>query len=145
MKQPPINPAVKAVFDGYPGAARKRLRELRALIFQLAEDHPGIGRLTETLKWGEPAYLTSESRSGSTIRIAWKPKVPEHYSVFLHCQTTLIDDCRSLFPELHCIGNRELRLPCAEPVPDALRTCLLLALTYHKPQLREPGHNAAVR
>jgi hypothetical protein len=138
-----MNPAVQQVFDSYPVAARRPLLELRRQIHELAREVPGVGPLTETLKWGEPAYLTSASHSGTTIRIAWKPGMPDHYSVFLHCRTTLIEDCRGLFPELNCIGNREIRLSCAAPVPAALRECLLLALTYHKPALRGERRKAS--
>ena len=145
VESTPMNPSVQQVFDEYPATARRRLLELRTQIYALAGEVPGIGALTETLKWGEPAYLTRDSRSGSTIRIAWKPVRPDHYSVFLHCQTTLIEDCRTLFPELPCIGNREIRLSCVEPVPLALRECLLLALTYHRPGLRGERHRAARR
>lgn len=136
---------VRPVFDSYPASARRRLLALRQQIFQLAAAYPAIGNLTETLKWGEPAYLTNASRSGSTIRLAWKPKQPDQYSVFLHCQTTLIEDCRTLFPELNCIGNREIRMPSSAPPPAALRDCLLMALTYHKPELRAPRRTADPR
>jgi hypothetical protein len=30
---------------------------------------PGVGALHETLKWGQPAYLTPETRSGTTLRL----------------------------------------------------------------------------
>ena len=71
---------------------------LRELIFATAAATPGVGALEETLKWGEPAYLTSATRSGSTIRLAWKPARPEQYAMFFNCQTTLVDTFRTLFP-----------------------------------------------
>jgi len=41
-----------------------------ALIFQTGKGHQGVGALQETLKWGQPSYLTPETkaaaRSGST-------------------------------------------------------------------------------
>ena len=43
--------------------------KLRQLIFDVAAKTKDVGQLEETLKWGEPAYLTSESKSGSLIRI----------------------------------------------------------------------------
>ena len=58
---------VAAVFDGYPPALRARLLMLRTLIFDCAAATDGVGNLVETLKWGQPAYLTERPRSGTTI------------------------------------------------------------------------------
>lgn len=37
----------------------------------------GGGPIEETLKWGDPAYVTSATKSGSTIRVVWK-KAGDH-------------------------------------------------------------------
>ena len=132
-----MRPDVKATFESYPAAARDRLLELRDAILDVAASIDGVGPLEETLKWSEPAYLTSRSRSGTTVRIAWKAKQPDHVSLFVNCQTSLIDTYRSLFPELDCCGNREVRLPLDQPMPACLRECVAIALTYKKPQLLE--------
>ncbi|HEV8332542.1 MAG TPA: hypothetical protein VGQ22_14040 [Steroidobacteraceae bacterium] len=63
------NARVAGVFAGYPPQLRPRLLALRHLIFEVARQTDGVGKLQETLKWGEPAYVTAESGSGSTIRI----------------------------------------------------------------------------
>ena len=81
---------VQAVFDSYPADIRKCLMELRNLLLETAADTEGVGPLEETLKWGEPSYLTSRSRSGSTIRMAWKAKTPDEYALYFNCQTSLI-------------------------------------------------------
>ena len=70
--KPFSNEAVAETFDSYPPNMRRALLALRSLIFETAASTDGVGVLEETLKWGEPAYLTSESRSGSTVRIAWQ-------------------------------------------------------------------------
>lgn len=132
---PPVPKDVGAVLTSYPADARARLRLIRALVFEVADGIPGVGELEETLKWGEPAYLTPTSKSGSTLRFAWKAARPNHYSLFFNCNTTLVDAFRTLFPELPCVGNREIRLPLADPVPDTVRRCIEMTLTYHKPQL----------
>ena len=137
-----MTPDVKAVLDGYPAAARSRLTALRTLILDVAASIDGVGPLEETLKWSEPAYLTPKSRSGTTLRMAWKGQHPDHVSLFVNCQTSLIDTYRSLFPELDCHGNREVRLPLMDPLPDCLRECIALALTYKKPQLLEQRRRA---
>ena len=49
------NTAVAQAFEAYPPNMRARLLALRELIFKVAVSTPGIGKLEETLKWGEPA------------------------------------------------------------------------------------------
>lgn len=61
--------AVAAAFASYPEPIRARLLALRRLIFATAAATQGVGPLEETLKWGQPAYLTPATRAGSTIRI----------------------------------------------------------------------------
>lgn len=48
---------------------------------------PGAGEIEETLKWGEPADMTKNG-AGSTIRLDWKPKHPDHYALYFNCKTT---------------------------------------------------------
>ena len=129
--------AVAAVFAGYPEHVSARLLELRELILATAAELDGVGRLTETLKWGEPSYLTEASKSGSTIRIGWKASDPEAYAIYLNCQTTLVDTCRTRFPELIYQGNRAISFSTSQPLPrDSARECIALALTYHRDKKR---------
>ena len=134
---------VKKVLQSYPTVAQQRLAELRQLLFDVAESIEGIGPLEETLKWGEPAYLTSRSRSGTTVRMAWKAANPDHVSLFVNCQTSLVDSFRTLYPELDCHGNREVRLRLDKALPECLRECLAMALTYKTPRLLAGSHAAA--
>ena len=128
-------PDVVQVFDSYPARARARLRALRSTIFDVAADIDGVGPLEEALRWGEPAYLTTESRSGTTIRIGWKAARPDDYSLYVNCRTTLVDTWSTLFPDLPCVGDRELRFPLRSSPPPCLPECIALALTYRKPKL----------
>ncbi|MEP6791921.1 MAG: DUF1801 domain-containing protein, partial [Ramlibacter sp.] len=82
----------------------------------------------------EPAYLTSQSKSGSTVRIAWKKSAPSQYAMYFNCQTTLVDTFRTLFPdELKFEGNRAIVFGKADAVPaDTLAFCVAAALTYHR-------------
>ncbi len=124
--------AVEEVIASYPKKAQTRIRGLRKLILETAASIPEVGPLTETLKWGEPAYLTEKSKSGSTIRIAWKAKSAEKCGMYLNCQTTLVDTYRTLFPELEFEGNRAVLFDVNEKLPrDTIRRCIELALTYH--------------
>jgi uncharacterized protein DUF1801 len=135
MKKVPFrNSSVAEAFDAYPPGMRRKLLALRELIFQTAAETPGVGELEEALKWGEPAYLTTASKSGSTVRIDWKKKRPDEYALYFNCQTKLIDTFRTLFPRgLRFEGNRAIVFHASDSVPrDALAVCLRAAFTYHR-------------
>ena len=124
--------AVEAVFDTYPKPVKAKLRALRRLILATAKATKGVGAVEETLKWGQPSYLTPETKSGSTIRIDQVKPVPGQYAVYFHCQTNLVETFRELYPELSYGGNRSILLDAKDKVPEAeLRHCVALALTYH--------------
>ena len=124
--------AVEAVFDTYPRPVKARLLTLRRLIFDTAKATRGVGALEETLKWGQPSYLTTETKSGSTIRIVQVKPTPGQYALYFHCQTKLVETFRELYPELRYGGNRSILLDVTEKLPAAaLRHCVALALTYH--------------
>ena len=126
--------AVAQVFAGYPPAPRRKLLALRQLILDTAAATPGVGEIEETLKWGEPAYVTRQSKSGSTLRIAWKKSAPTRYALYFNCQTMLIETFRSLFPnDFRFEGNRALVFDETDPLPrEALVFCIAAALTYHR-------------
>lgn len=126
------DPAVAAVFRAYPAELRRKLLDLRALIFEVAGRTEGVGRLTEALKWGQPSYLTEETRSGTTVRID-RLKKGDGYALYVHCQSGLVPKFRDLYPDtFRYEGKRALvfdtdaRLPLSE-----LRHCIGLALTHH--------------
>jgi hypothetical protein len=124
--------AVDAIFNAYPNPVRSKLKALRRLIFDTADTTEGVGALEEALKWGQPSYLTAESKSGSTIRIDQVKAEAGGYAVYFHCQTDLVETFRELYPELRYGGNRSILLDAGEKLPEAaLRHCIALALTYH--------------
>jgi hypothetical protein len=125
---------VTAVFSTFPTIVRTRLLEVRELIFETAAAIESVGPLTETLKWGEPAYLTQATGSGSTIRLGWLRSSERACAVLFNCRTTLIDDFRSQFPDVFAYEkNRAILLDARELLPEApLRSCLGMALTYHR-------------
>jgi hypothetical protein len=126
------NPAVAAAFDACPAPIRTKLLALRRLIFDTARTTEGVGALEEALKWGQVSYLTSQSKSGSTIRIDQVKSTAGQYAVYFHCQTDLVATFRELYPELSYGGNRSILLDAADQLPEtALRHCVALALTYH--------------
>ncbi|KCZ92321.1 DUF1801 domain-containing protein [Hyphomonas johnsonii] len=126
-------PDAKAAFDTLPAAPRAYLGKLRALILATAAKTPGVGPLTETLKWGEPAFLTNATKSGTTIRIGWKPATPTTAQLLVHCSTTLVNEWRDLYSgTLAFSGTRAIDLDITAPLPRAeLAHCIAMALTYH--------------
>jgi Domain of unknown function (DU1801) len=139
------NSAVAAVFKAYPPSLRLKLLALRRLIFDTARNTPEVGPLEETLRWGQPSYLTSQTKVGSTIRIDHVKPGDGRYAIYFHCQTDLVETFRELYPELSYGGNRSIFLSKDDELPEAaLGHCIGLALTYHlskrKPKLgREHG------
>ncbi|WP_432283791.1 DUF1801 domain-containing protein [Aminobacter sp. BA135] len=130
-----IPEAVAAAFAAFPTPVRARLLEIRGLILSTAAETPGVGPLTETLKWGEPAYLTEASGSGSTIRLGWPRPGGQTCAVYFNCQTTLVESVRAHFGETFTYqGNRALLLDVDKPLPAPLAICLAMALTYHRRQ-----------
>jgi Domain of unknown function (DU1801) len=129
----PSDPAVDAVFGAYPKPLKARLLALRRLILDTAAATKGVGALQETLRWGQPSYLTATTKSGSTIRIDRVKASVNQYAVYFHCQTDLVATFRELYPkELTTAGNRAIIFSADDDIPEAaLRHCLGLALTYH--------------
>ncbi len=119
------------VFDEYPAGIRLKMLTLRQLILDTAEENDYVGSIEETLKWGEPAYL---SRHGSTVRIGWKPSRPEQYALYFNCKTRLVETFREIYNgTFNFEGNRAILLGINEPLPvNELKHCILLAFNYHK-------------
>ena len=114
----PINSEVADVFNSYPQNIKSKLMFLRQLIFDTAASIEGIGKIEETLKWGEPSYLTPESKSGSTIRIAWKESQKENYSIYFKCTANLVPAFKEKFPNKFKFGgNRSIDFNLDDDVP----------------------------
>ncbi len=123
--------AVEAVFDAFEPEVREGLLSLRAVILEEAVALPEIGQLQETLKWGQPSYLTPDTKAGSTIRLG----VPKQggYALYAHCQTTILSDFQAIFGEDFSFeGNRAVIFRAGEePDTEKLRLLVRSALTYH--------------
>lgn len=126
---------VAAVFGTYPPAMRARLARLRKLILATAAKMDGIGAIQETLRWGQPAFL---SKSGSTIRIDAVKGEPSRYALYFICHTDLVARFRELYPQLTYEGNRAILLDARAALPeDALRHCISMALSYRRRNSRQ--------
>mgnify|MGYP000625073497 CR=1 FL=1 len=116
-----------------PDNLKDKLFSLRELILETAGENPAVGPLDETLKWGEPSFLTSATKSGTTIRINRHNKDDSQYAMYVHCQTDLLDRYRQLYSDkLTLDGNRAVVFNVAEEPPlEAVKHCIAMALTYH--------------
>ena len=128
------NASVERVFNEYPPIYRKKLLLLREKIYEVAESIDGVGKIEETLKWGEPAYVTAETKSGSTIRIHWKKSHPTQYAMYFICTTDLVETFRTLLPhDFKYEGNRAIVFSEKDEIlNDALTFCIGAALTYQR-------------
>ena len=122
---------VESIFACYPEKVRAGFLELRELIFETAKTTPGVGMIVETLKWGQPAYLTPESKSGSTIRLG----LSKHggFALYTHCQTTIMSDFQSIFPgDFTYERNRTVHFEDGRNLPlEQIKLLIVSALTYH--------------
>jgi hypothetical protein len=126
-----IDKSVSLLFSSYPKNIRLKLMYLRKLILETASESDEVGELEETIKWGQPSYLT---KGGSTVRLGWSEKQPDQYAMYFHCQTRLVDTFKELYGSiLKTEGNRAILFNLDDEIPvDELKHCILLALTYHQ-------------
>jgi len=124
--------AVASVFKAYPASLRRRLMILRELVFETAARTDGVGALSETLKWGQPSYLTAETGSGTTVRID-RLKKNDGYAIYFHCQSGLVGQFKEFYPDtFRYEGKRAIVFEAKDRLPiKALRHCIGLALTHH--------------
>ena len=125
------NPKVKEIFESYPRFVQKQMYALRDLVIETARETEGLEKLEETLKWGEPSYMT---KNGSTIRMDWKASRPDEYAMYFHCQTKLVETFKVLYrDQFKFEGNRALVFGCNEKIAkNELKHCISIALNYHK-------------
>lgn len=124
------NPQVELVYLRYPDHVQNKMLALRKLVLDTAREIEGVTALEETLKWGEPSFLT---KKGSTIRIDWKKKNPEQYAIYFQCSSRLVDTFKTVFNDLfNYEGNRAIVFQLNDDIPEVpLKSCIAVALTYH--------------
>jgi hypothetical protein len=131
MTPPFETDAVAAAFQFAPPEARKGMLALRALIFKTAARLPEVGKMQESLRWGQPAYLTPQTKSGSTLRLG-APR-SGGFAIFAHCQTDIISSFIATFPgQDQFDGNRAILFQNVQQIDPARHGLLIRhALTYH--------------
>lgn len=125
------DPRVEAIFANYPDFVRDKMQYLRELVIETAEETEGVTVLEETLKWGEPSFVT---KNGSTLRMDWKEKAPGQYAMYFQCTSRLVDTFRLVFDQkFQYEGKRAIIFQLNQKIPEvALKECIRASLTYHK-------------
>ncbi|SNY94724.1 DUF1801 domain-containing protein [Flagellimonas pacifica] len=124
-------PEVASVFANYPDMVREQMERLRQLVLEVAQEDPEISELGETLKWGEPSYVT---KKGSTLRMDWKAKAPNQYALYFQCTSKLVPTFKLIYGKQFTYeGNRAIIFQLDDELPEAeLKNCIRATLNYHK-------------
>ncbi|MFK8164960.1 MAG: DUF1801 domain-containing protein [Lewinella sp.] len=124
------DPRVEPKFETYPPEVKERLLYLRKLIVEVAAESDIISAIEETLKWGEPSYLT---KKGSTLRMDWKARAPDQYAMYFKCTSKLVETFKVVHGDTFRYENsRAILFKLEEEVPvAALKSCISAALHYH--------------
>jgi hypothetical protein len=126
------NSEIRQVFDNCQLKTKQALLTIRQWIFEIATSSDEIGQIEECLKWGEPSYVTCSPKSGTTLRLSQLKSNPDEYALFVHCQTTLIEEFRVVYPDFQYDKNRGVIFDSSKPLQtDAIKQFVFLALTYH--------------
>ncbi|MBI6119873.1 DUF1801 domain-containing protein [Salegentibacter maritimus] len=124
------DPRVNEVFANYPDFVRDKLQHLRELVIETAEETESLTVLEETLKWGEPSFVT---KNGSTLRMDWKEKTPDQYAMYFQCTSRLVNTFRLVFDDkFQFEGKRAIVFKLNEKIPELeLKECIRASLIYH--------------
>ena len=122
--------SVTKVFKAYPPEVKAQMNKLRDLVIEAASEIEGLDSLEETLKWGEPSYLT---KHGSTLRMDWKAKKPDQYALYFKCTSLLVPTFKTVYDDLFKFeGDRAIVFDLDEKLPATeVKACIKAALTYH--------------
>jgi len=74
------NNDIEEKFNSYPDGIKQKLLKLRELIYEVALEEKSVTDIEETLKWGEPSYVTKIEIIG-TIKLQTFAGTPEYQSV----------------------------------------------------------------
>ncbi len=125
------SPSVEAVFANYPDFVKDKMLFLRNLVIETAEEIKDLTVLEETLKWGEPSFVT---KNGSTLRMDWKEKKPDQYALYFQCTSRLVDTFRLVFNQkFQYEDKRAIVFLLDQKIPKMeLKECIKASLRYHK-------------
>lgn len=125
------NPKVDEIFANYPEYVRDKMEFIRSLVRETANEIEGIDKLEETIKWGEPSFVT---KHGSTLRMDWKEKIANQYALYFQCTSRLVETFSSVFGNrFQYEGKRAIIFQLDDQIPiSELKECIKATLTYHK-------------
>lgn len=100
-------------------------------MLKTAGEIEGLDTIEETLKWGEPSYLT---KHGSTLRMDWKEKKPDQYAMYFKCTSKLVPTFQMVFGDrFNYETTRAIVFGLDEEIPvEDLKKCISMTLRYHK-------------
>lgn len=122
---------VNDTFANYPDLVRYKMQLLREFVTETAEEMQDVNVLKETLKWGEPSFLT---KHGSKLRMDWKEKSPDQYAMYFQCKSRLVNTFRLVFNyKFQYEGKRTIIFQMNQKIPELeLKECIKASLKYHK-------------
>lgn len=126
------NKHVEGLFNNFPGDIGKSLLHIRAMIYEEAHANPSVDQLEESLKWGQPSYV-SKNKAGTPIRLGVEKKSPGTFGLYVNCSTSLIETVKHIYGDkLTYDGNRGILFHENDTLPEeTLRHVINLAMTYH--------------
>ncbi|MFT6630916.1 MAG: hypothetical protein ACJAS4_000860 [Bacteriovoracaceae bacterium] len=121
------------IYSEYPNIVKSYLLEMRKIILDTAKKEKDVGAIEEVLRWGQPTFLTTESKSGTMIRIDRYKKQDDKVAIFFHCQTQIIKMITLKYgKKLTYDGNRGIVFDIKKPLPKrVIKDCAHLALRYN--------------
>ncbi len=124
------DPRVEAKFNSYPKHIQTKMNILRQLVLQTAKEIESIKALEETLKWGEPSFITNQ---GSTLRMDWKTKNANQYAMYFKCTSKLVPTFKEIFADtFQYEKNRAILFELDSKIPKKeLKECIRMTLLYH--------------
>lgn len=118
---------ITKLYSNYSQNEQNKIQELIDLIESVAEEL--TIELTPSLKWNQ---LSFSCKQGTPIRV-------DRFSegtigIFVHCQTTLVDEWRDMFgTTMNFSKTRAILLDSNAQLPrDELKMCIQMALNYKK-------------
>ncbi len=125
------DPRVETVFHAYPDKVKQPMLDLRKLVLTTVKYMDEEVILEETLKWGEPSYLT---KHGSTLRMDWKSRSPDQYALYFKCTSKLVPAFKSVYGDrLQYETTRAIIFKIEESIDtDLISRCIEVCLRYHK-------------
>jgi hypothetical protein len=124
------------IYEEYPIKVKAFLLEMRNIILDIAKKEKEVGFIEEVVRWGQPTFLTTETKSGTMIRIDRYKKQDDKIAIYFHCQTQIIKMIHLKYGDkLTYDGNRAIIFDINKSLPRrVIKDCALLALRYNLKQ-----------